>query len=135
MSRSGYSDDYDDTDYPLALYRGAVASSMRGKRGQSLLRELAEAMDAMPVKRLITHDLVKDSDACALGVVSNARGLDVTNLDPYDIESVAGKFNIAECLAREIVYINDEHWKPETPEERWQRMRKWVEHKLQKSSV
>jgi hypothetical protein len=43
MSRSGYVDDVDQKD--LAMYRGAVASAIRGKRGQALLREMREAMD------------------------------------------------------------------------------------------
>jgi len=33
MSRSGYTDDYDDSDYPLALYRGSVTRAINGKRG------------------------------------------------------------------------------------------------------
>lgn len=127
MSRSGYCDDYDDSDYPRALYRGTVASAMRGKRGQKLLRDMVAALDAMPAKRLISNDLVRDGDACALGVVGLARGvvgMDKMRLD--DITSVAGQFDIADCMAREVVYINDEWWPPETPEERWARVRKWA---------
>jgi len=59
LSRSGYSDDYDD-ERMAALYRGAVASSMRGKRGQAFLREMIEALDAMPEKRLIADSLRVD---------------------------------------------------------------------------
>ena len=131
MSRSGY---HEDDDGMLALYRCAVRAATKGRRGQALLTELAAAMDAMPNKRLIKEELVHDGDVCALGVVGQARGLDMSALDPHDIETVAGKFNIADCLAREIVYTNDEHWKPETPEERWQRMRKWVEAQLHRST-
>ena len=45
MSRSGYSDD--DEDGRLAMWRGAVQSAIRGKRGQAALRELLTALDAM----------------------------------------------------------------------------------------
>ena len=56
MSRSGYSDDEGEPGQ-FAMWSGQVASAIRGKRGQAFLREMAEAMDAMPDKRLIAHDL------------------------------------------------------------------------------
>lgn len=127
MSRSGYTDDYDDSDYPLGLYRGSVERAIRGKRGQSLLREMADAMDAMPVKELIAEEIVVDGAACALGVVAMKRGMDVSKLDPEDADTIANKFGIAPSMAREIVYMNDEAcYRNETPSERWTRMRKWV---------
>jgi hypothetical protein len=40
-------------------------------------------------------------------------------------------FDIAKCLAQEVVYENDESpWRAETPEQRWTRMRKWVAAKI-----
>lgn len=110
MSRSGYSDDYGDDD-PLALgrYRAQVASAIRGKRGQALLRELLAALDAMPDPKLVAGELEADGQFCALGVVGQARGLDLANIDTYDIESLGGKFNIADQLAREIMFVNDEY--------------------------
>lgn len=129
MSRSGYVEDY-DCDYPewaMIRYRGAVASAIRGARGQALLRETLAALDAMPEKKLIARELEADGCVCTLGAVGKARGIDLTVLDPEDPETVAGKFNIATALAREIVYENDECglWK-ETPEARFDRMRRWV---------
>lgn len=50
MSRSGYCDD-GENGWATICWRGAVKSALRGKRGQSFLLELAEAMDAMPTKR------------------------------------------------------------------------------------
>lgn len=133
MSRAGYTDD-DSSEYPRALWRGAVMSSIRGKRGQALLKELVAALDAMPVKALIAHELVSDGGVCALGAVALARGQDVSWVDPEAYEVVAKQFNIAEPLAREIEYENDEgqDWREEgkeTPETRWHRMRAWaVDH-------
>ena len=52
------------------------------------------------------------------------------DVDPQDRETVACKFGIAEAMAAEIVYENDEgagYWAKETPEQRYSRMRKWVE--------
>ena len=48
-------------------------------------------------------------------------------IDPEDPPQVAAAFDIAECLAQEIVYKNDEDgYYGETPEQRWIRMRAWV---------
>lgn len=110
MSRSGYCDDFGDDD-PLALgrYRAQVMSAIRGKRGQALLRELLTALDAMPDKRLVAGELEADGQFCALGVVGQARGLNLAAIDTYDVESLGPTFNIAEQLAREIMWVNDEH--------------------------
>lgn len=61
MSRSDYSEDLDMWD--LIRWRGQVASAIRGKRGQKLLRDLAAALDAMPVKALIADELQTEDGA------------------------------------------------------------------------
>ncbi len=135
MSRSGYSDDYGDDD-PLALgrWRAQVASSIRGKRGQAFLRELIEALDAMPDKRLIAHELRKDGEVCALGCVGEKRGVDLESLDPEDHYKLAQVFNIARPLVQEIEYLNDEcYWRDNTPEKRWATMRAWAVQQLNPS--
>ena len=124
VSRSGYSDDLET--WALICWRGAVKKAITGSRGQALLREMLIALDAMPAKRLISRDLIKEGEVCALGAVAAARGLDVSAVDPEDRDTVAGVFNIAPALAAEIVYENDETWTGETPEERYARMREWV---------
>ena len=147
MSRHGYVD-YDDVDDDLSLgrWRGQVASAIRGKRGQAFLQELAAAMDAMPEKVLIAKELINsDGDCCAIGVVCKSRGIDVSWV-AYDCPaSVGAAVGIAKQLAAEIEYENDEfggrfeqmdgQWRrvEETPEERWKRMRAWVESKLKKA--
>lgn len=128
MSRSGYSFDAEN----LGLYRGAVERSVRGKRGQKFLREMATALDAMPIKQLVKDDIVQDDGhVCAIGSVALFRGMDVSKLDVNNGDAVGEAFDISQCLAREIAYMNDEHgfWK-ETPAERWTRMREWVEEQL-----
>lgn len=132
MSRSGYADDMDEDR--LALWRGAVASAIRGKRGQRLLQDMAEAMDKMPEKVLIAHELEADGDHCALGVVGRERGIDLKSIDPEDYWYVAKQFDIAEALSREIVFINDEVGNyDETPQRRWIRVRRWVDENLIKA--
>lgn len=132
MSRHGYSDDVED-DWATIRWRGAVASAIRGNRGQALLREMRDALDAMPEKRLIAHELVtKDGDRCALGCVAVARGLDVSNVDPEESDQVAKAFGVSEALVREITYWNDDDYGPQTPEDRWRRMRRWVDRQIKK---
>jgi hypothetical protein len=105
MSRSGYTDDCDN----LGLWRGAVERSIRGKRGQAALRELAAAMDAMPNKTLAAESLVTaDGEFCTLGVLGQARGMNMAPIDPDDWDAVARAFNLAPAMVREIVYENDE---------------------------
>jgi len=150
VSRSGYVDD-DGEQWALICYRGAVASAIRGKRGQAFLREMLAALDALPEKRLIAHELVitgdslwtdvivggdklftedgKDcaiGDVCAIGAVGRLRGIDMTAIDPENADSVSSAFGINEKLAREIVFENDECGWRDTPEMRFERMRKWV---------
>ena len=126
MSRSCYVEDIDN-DWSAICWRGAVASSIRGARGQAFLRELLVGLDAMPVKELIREYLVNESgEVCAIGVVGRARGLDMLSVDQDDPQAVGSFFGIAGSLAAEIEYINDDWWLPETTEERWKRVRKWV---------
>jgi hypothetical protein len=132
MSRSGYSDDYDDVSN-LNLYRGSVDRAFAGKRCQRFLSEMAAVMDAMPIKVLASSEWIKGGNACALGCVAQAKGLgeEFSKLDPEDYDApayAAYMLNIATSMAREIVYINDEgSFKEETDEGRWLRMRQWIQ--------
>lgn len=128
MSRSGYSDDCEN----IGLWRGAVDRALGGKRGQAFLRELAAAMDAMPVKRLIAGELVTpEGECCAIGTVCQARGLDVSDVEVHDPTEVGDLVGIARAMAAEIEFINDESgpWE-ETPEARWTRVRGWVQRQI-----
>jgi hypothetical protein len=93
----------------------------------------------MPTKRLIAGNIQDASgQVCALGA------LDPTapkyDDDEWDGEwdgharKLAVHFRIAPALASEIVYMNDEYesWRlrDETPEQRWTRMRAWVEAQI-----
>jgi hypothetical protein len=131
MSRSGYSEDGEIWDF--IKWRGRVASAIRGRRGQRLLLDLVNALDALPEKRLISEELILETgDVCALGAVGLKRGVLMWDVDPYDQETVAKAFDIAPCLAKEIAYINDEEGRHrQTPEERWRRVRAWAVSQLQ----
>lgn len=127
MSRSNYSDDCEN----VGLYRHAVERSIKGKRGQAFLIEMADALDAMPVKGLIRDELVSPDgeQVCAIGAVCKAREINTEHVDYDDPEVVANLVGIAGALAAEIEWINDEcgpYDGRETPEDRWLRVRKWV---------
>lgn len=124
MSRSNYS--HDCEHWALICWRGAVAKATNGKRGQKLLKDLLAALDAMPNKRLIAHELIQYSEVCTLGALGVARGMgeQLATLDPYEADDVASAFGVAPALVREIEYMNDYYI--ESPEQRWTRMREWV---------
>lgn len=109
MSRSGYTDDCDG--WALIRWRGAVKSAISGERGQAFLRELAAALDAMPTKELAAHSFrTEGGEFCTLGVIANARGVDVSGLDPKDDycrEPVGKLLDIAPAMAAEIMHEND----------------------------
>lgn len=129
MSRSGYSDDCEN----VQLWRQAVKRATNGYFGQHLLTKLRDALDAMPVKRLIAGD-IKNSrgEVCALGALDpNAPSYDDDEYGHRD--KLAAHFKVAPALAAEIVYMNDEYdWRTagETPEQRWTRMRAWVQTQI-----
>jgi hypothetical protein len=108
MSRSGY--DYEGCDTWASLcWRGAVASAIRGARGQAMLREMLDALDALPEKRLAADSLVnEDGEFCALGALGRARGLGMQDIEPTNRRHVARVFGVAEALAAEVMWINDE---------------------------
>jgi len=164
MSRSGYSEGDDwDTDAVLAhgRWRAQVKSATRGKRGQKLLKGILEAMDAMSEKKLYPNVLVNDGlsglddiivggdeladengsalpmgAVCAMGAYAKHNALDTSDVDPEDPSQVAALFDVAEPLAREIAYVNDEGGCGiETPEARFQRVRRWIENQIRKEDA
>lgn len=131
MNRSGYSDDYDD-GCSLNLYRHAVDRAIKGKRGQKFLREMLGALDEMEDKRLIKGDLISREGVCAMGSVGLLRNVeDLIAIESTDPDAVGAFFGIARSLAAEIAFMNDEgECGPETPEQRWQRMRQWTANQI-----
>lgn len=135
-NRSNYSEDYCGDYWTWIRWRGAVTSSIRGKRGQAFLKELLETLDGLPEKKLISNTLATpQGEVCALGSVMCKRGLDAEKIDPYDYEQISTMLNIPESLVREIEYINDDQFLYTdgecTPEEaRFKMVRQWVENHI-----
>lgn len=147
MSRSGYSDGEGEGNY-IHLYRATVDRAIRGPRGQRLLRETLDVLDAMPVKELAENAAFNESGQfCTLGIVEHQRGGDVNTLrdemehaeDWYDWSALSKRFDAPETLLREIMYVNDEwcfvhgtYTQPRdmTPAKRWEVVREWVASKI-----
>jgi len=124
VSRSNYSDDLEP--WELIRYRGQVASAVRGRRGQRMLRDLRDALEAMPNRRLTTNHLEDgDGEVCAFGALGKSRGIDLSELDPGDPHELGAAFNVADQLAGEVVFMNDEATYG-TPEDRWAFMHSWT---------
>lgn len=129
MSRSGYSDDIEN--WSLIRWRGAVTSSLRGKRGQAFLAEALSALDALTEPALIPNSLEISGSFCLLGAVGNARGTPLNSVDNDDHHSVAHLFDVPHALACEIMWENDEgSYGNETPRARFERMRRWIVRNL-----
>ena len=143
MSRSGYSEDLDN--WALIRWRGAVASAIKGKKGQALLKEMEAALLALPEKRLCTGWVDPEaSEVCALGSVALKRKMDAGKhrIDSFEelaqefLEDVAAnevsdEFGIADAMAQEITYVNDEHGRyDETPAQRYERVLAWVRKQI-----
>jgi hypothetical protein len=82
MSRSSYTEDLDH--WALIRWHGAVARAIRGARGQALLRDLVEALDAMTDKRLLAGGFATDGEFCALGALGARRGTKMDDLGNAD---------------------------------------------------
>jgi hypothetical protein len=129
VSRSGYTEVEDN--WALIRYRGAVNQAIKGARGQRFLKDLAAVLDAMPQKRLIENAVSVGGDFCTLGVIADAKQVGLKPVEDWDNEDASRVLGVAESLVREIVYENDEGcYRYETPEQRWTRMRKWVDQNI-----
>lgn len=135
MSRSGCTDDFgSDNQWDLIRWRGAVKSSIRGNRGQAFLRELIDALDALPRPELMAGSFQESGGrVCALGSVGLARGVDLSVFDPEDVyvrEHAAEVFGIAPALAAEVMWMNDDAAWRATDSDRWKIVRDWAKKNL-----
>lgn len=154
--RIGYSE---EEDYPgqFGLWQGNCQRSLKGKAGQAILRELEAALLALPSKRLIAGNLVDaHGEVCAIGALAEHRGEitdDMIGQGEYDMEEVGIALGMPRLVAWKVVEMNDlqfngtnllfaegpYRWPAEqpyvyvevTPEERYERMLKWVREQVQ----
>ena len=134
----------DEEDYPGQhdLWQGNCMRSIKGKKGQAALRELEQALLALPDKRLIANELeTPDGDVCAIGALAKHRCF-TPKADPeYEMEMVGVELGMPELVAWKVVALNDVdidtyydrkegRCVPYTPEERYERVlaqvQKWL---------
>ena len=112
MNRSGYCEaDYWGRDEALAYgrWRGAVRSTINGKKGQAFLKELLATLEAMPEKKLIAKELQNaEGQVCAIGSVMVSRGLDTQQFDIDDFTGIAEALGINQKIIQEIEWENDQ---------------------------
>jgi hypothetical protein len=138
MNRSSYAE-AEFCCWDVVRWRGAVASAIKGRRGQSLLKRLRAAFDAHPDKKLVANSFAADGAFCTLGLLAHHKGIDLSNINPsaVDYERLADKFDVSEALVREIMFENDEgmcpdHYSNSDEEERFVNMRRWIERHITK---
>lgn len=158
MSRVTSWDDEEPYPNAAALFERSVDNAILGRRGQALLRELEEALLAMPIKRLVGSRVCEAGEVCALGALAIHRavksgksrtaalaGLQVVaehwgqgredGWEEQDDETQAllrDLLNIkSKNLAWTLVFQNDEAY-AKTPEDRYARMLKWVQSRIRR---
>lgn len=133
----------DEEDYPgqFGLWQGNCDRSISSKAGQSALRELEQALLALPEKRLIANALEDaDGEVCAIGALAKYRGVTPKG-DPEEMELIGVELGMPKLVAWKVVALNDIDTDfyydkkdgrrvPYTPEQRYERVlaqvRKWL---------
>jgi hypothetical protein len=129
----------------LALWEHNVDASIKGKRGQKVLRELEAALEALPERRLIYGALAtREGDVCAIGALAKAKGvLPVALISRHEYETLgpnedwtesvdAGKrCGMTGVLAWAVGSLNDVDLGHVDPEARYWAVLKWVRKNLQ----
>lgn len=126
----------EEEDYPgqFELWKANCERSIRGAAGQAELKQLRDALLALPEKRLISDSLDnEDGEVCAIAAYGKHKGL---NLEEFHPESDSDEVGIAAGMPRlvawKVVEMNDIEFSHLTPEQRYTRMLAWVESKLTK---
>lgn len=153
MSRF-HCDDWDGEGVHPLMWERTCLNAIRGQKGQATLRELKEALLALPEPKLIDGAFAYKGEVCALGALAQYRfaagktvcwgesviasipqleerlGDDLE--DDYITLELGEKLGLKRALAWAISYENDEgdFWGKETPEKRYQRMLHWVNQNI-----
>jgi hypothetical protein len=143
----------EDEDFPgqFELWQANCRRSIKGKDGQKVLRELEQALLALPEKRLIADELQNaEGEVCAIGALAKYRGINKTESDPEEMEDVGVELGMPRLVAWKVVCVNDVEidghyveaygpdrygrnlsvFVPVTPEERYATMLNWVQRQI-----
>lgn len=152
----------EEEDFPgqFSLWRANLGRALRGRRGQAALRELRDALLALPDKKLIDGHIAKDGAVCAVGAlmldkkmkslgVAREEALKLLEADyvPYggwekwdgyddaDTAEEAKAYGIPYMVAWRLVELNDEDLYKADPEERYRRVLAWTEKQLAEAAT
>lgn len=107
-----------DGENPICYtWEGNIRRICRGKRGQRILRELCEALLALPERRLIANKLEnkRTGEVCAIGALARYKGALPDFEDDGDSEltrEVGENLGLGFMLTWELGYMNDEACRP-----------------------
>jgi hypothetical protein len=136
MSRL-YEGDDDWEPWMDGQWAGALRSAIRGRRGQQFLRDLVNALDALPEPELSAGALEDEETGCccAFGAVRRFRGAESVPLYFHPMEEdvtpdhLTEPFDVSRALAWEVVEANEGWCKsnsPETRRQRFKEVRRWA---------
>jgi len=98
---------------------------------RAFLRELADALDAMPERRLIPYALHGDEGVCALGCLVLRRGIDMSAIYLFPgSHTLSNLLGATRLIVQEVSNVNDRGGHKTPPELRWKRVRTWVAKQL-----
>jgi hypothetical protein len=134
-----YDDDSDPSQEGLAA--GALRSAIRGKRGQRFIRDLVQALDALPLPELAAGALEDEETGCccAFGAVRRFRGADAVPLwfhpmeEDMNPDNLVEPFNVSKTLAWSVVQANEDGMignDKSTRRLRWKQVRDWAVRQL-----
>ena len=133
MSRAYECDDFDT--WVMIRWYGASKRAIGGKPGQKFLKELEQAILDLPTRRLVGEVFAEEGDVCALGAVAKKRGMgDLSGLEDETEHEVGDAFGITPTLAWEIMYANDECYGMPTPEQRYERVLRWIHNRIKEEA-
>lgn len=130
-----FSDEYDGTEAEWAFHEANVRRALNGKHGQKNLREIEQALLAMPDKRLCEGALQEpDGLVCVIGAYGLWKGLELPKGggDYWSTIELGLKLGMTGTLTHEIASTNDADY-VETPEERYWRVLGWVRSEIKET--
>jgi hypothetical protein len=155
-----YNEDCDWDPGRQALWDNAVNRATYSKRGQAALKELEQALLALPEKKLIDGLLCDGVGVCAVGALAAYREVKggktwdqafaiLDESGHYDIEDgeeasldetayfARDKLKMALSLAWEVAFNNDHGYgsMAKTDEERYERMLTWVRARIKQEAT
>jgi hypothetical protein len=149
MSRFG---DDNEEGLPWELWQNVMSRVLIGKKAQTALAEIEEALLALPDRRIIRDHLAADGSVCAVGLYCAKRRADQKGIDltaaiaemqderdgyesSYDTMLAGRDAGMDANLAWHLGFLNDEEWHSMTPEQRYERLLSFVQNALGRESV